>query len=132
MKYFAFKIGMVLALLTAVPDMREIAALSQAKLNSSSLSAAAKRNAVLRTELNWMLGGKQQRGWYLYTPLINSLLHTESGDTSAGFASALARWQTKAGIKPTGVLDEESFYAIISYWQGWRLQDRSVARPGQL
>ena len=132
MKHLAFKIGAVLLLLAAVPEARDIAAFSQRKSTPSAFAAAAKRNAVLRTDLIWMLGRKQQRGWYLYTPLINSLLHTESDSASAGFASALARWQATAGIKPTGVLDEESFYAIISYWQGRRLKDRSVAQPGQL
>src|SRR5258707_1262048 len=38
-------------------------------LDSSAFGGAAARNSVLRTELNWTFGGKQQHGWYLYTPL---------------------------------------------------------------
>ena len=136
MKHFAFKIGTVFVFLgaafVALAVVRDIAAFSQRKSAPAAFAPAAKHNAVLRTELNWMLGGKPQRGWYLYTPLISSLLHTEKDDTSVGFASALARWQATAGIKPSGVLDEESFYAMISYWQGLRLKDRSVAQPDQL
>lgn len=132
MKHFAFKVGTVLVLLAAVPDVRDSTAFSQRKSAPAAFAAAAKRNAQLRTELDWVLGGKPQRGWYLYTPLISSLLHTEKDDTSAGFASALARWQATAGIRASGVLDEESFYAMISYWQGRRLKDRSVAQPNQL
>jgi hypothetical protein len=132
MKHFASKIATVLVLLAAVLAVRDLAAFSQLKLTPSSLRAAAKRNALLRTELNWTLGGRPQRGWDLYTPLISSLLHTENDSVSAGFASALARWQATAGLRPSGVLDEESFYAMISYWQGRRLKDRSIAQPAQL
>jgi hypothetical protein len=113
-------------------DARHLVALTQRKSAPRPFAEAAKRNAQLRTELNWILGGKTQRGWYLYTPLINSLLHTEKDVTSVGFASALARWQKTTGLTPSGVLDEGTLYAMISYWQGRRLKDRSVAQPDQL
>lgn len=113
-------------------DVGDIAELNNLKLTSSMLSAASKRNAQLRYELNWMFGRKSQRGWYLYAPLINSLLHTEKDPLSTGFASSVARWQTTTGLTPSGVLDDESFYAMISYWQGRRLKDRSAAQPDQL
>src|SRR5262245_54193277 len=32
----------------------------------SIFAAAAERNALLKNELTWTFGGKQQRGWYLY------------------------------------------------------------------
>jgi zinc D-Ala-D-Ala carboxypeptidase len=132
MKQLAFTIGTVLVLLVAVSEVHDIAAFSQRKAAPAPFAPSAKRNARLRTDLNWKLGGKPQRGWYLYTPLINNLLHTQNDSASASFASALARWQPTAGITPSGVLDEESFYAMISYWQGRRLKDRTVARPDQL
>lgn len=113
-------------------DVSDIVEFDNLKLTSSMLSAASKRNAQLRYELNWMFGRKPQRGWYLYAPLINSLLHTEKDPLSTGFASAVARWQTTAGLTPSGVLDDESFYAMISYWQGRRLKDRPAAQPDQL
>ncbi len=111
---------------------RDLVTLPQRKSAPAPFAAAAKRNAQLRTELNWILGGKPQHGWYLYTPLINSLLHTEKDDTSVGFAATLARWQKTTGLTPSGVLDEGTLYAMISYWQGRRLKDRSVAQPDQL
>jgi D-alanyl-D-alanine carboxypeptidase len=132
MKHLALTIGTVLVLLVAVSEVRYIAAFSQRKSIPAPFAPAAKRNALLRTDLNWKLGSKPQRGWYLYTPLINNLLHTENDSASASFASALARWQPTAGIRPSGLLDEESFYAMVSYWQGKRLKDRTVARPDQL
>jgi uncharacterized protein YcbK (DUF882 family) len=99
---------------------------------SSAFAPAAARNAVLRAELNWLFGGKQQRGWYLYTPLINGLLNTEDDAASNDFASALARWQEKSGLEASGVLDDKSLYAMVSDWQGRRLKDRTPARPEQL
>src|SRR5712691_4159555 len=43
----------------------------------STFNLAARRNALLRTDLDWMFGGKPQRGWYLYTPLISQLITTD-------------------------------------------------------
>ncbi|MDQ5845879.1 MAG: D-alanyl-D-alanine carboxypeptidase family protein [Acidobacteriota bacterium] len=98
----------------------------------SSLSPAASRNATLRMDLNWVFGAKPQRGWYLYEPLIGRLLDTGHDVASDGFASVLERWQKKARVVPTGVLDENSLYAMIAEWQGRRLKDKTPAEPGQL
>ena len=99
---------------------------------SSTVGAAAARNAQLRTELKWLFGGKPQRGWYLYTALIGRLLDTKRDPGSDEFARALARWQKKAGLTPSGVLDDTSFYKIIAEWQDRRLKDRTPAQPQQL
>jgi D-alanyl-D-alanine carboxypeptidase len=93
---------------------------------------AAKRNALLSTELTWTFGSKQQRGWYLYTPLIKRLINTKQDRASAQFALAVARWQAKSGLKSSGVLDEETLYTMITTWQNARLKDRSPAQPDQL
>jgi len=100
--------------------------------SSSEPASPAARNALLSTELNWTFGGKPQRGWYLYKPLISRLLNTKNDVASDGFASALARWQKKSGLMPGGVLDEQTLYAMIAAWQNARLKDRSTARPDQL
>jgi hypothetical protein len=99
---------------------------------SSPFGSAAMRNAQLLNDLDWTFGGKHQRGWYLYTPLIGRLLRTEADPDSVGFASALASWQERLGLNPSGVLDEDSIYAMVSEWQGQRLKERSPADPGQL
>src|SRR5437899_7388581 len=99
---------------------------------SMAFAAAAMRNALLCNELNWTFGGKQQHGWYLYAPLISRLLDTEHGTAANGFALALSWWQEKSGLRPSGVLDEESLYAMISEWQGRRLKEHAYARPDQL
>jgi hypothetical protein len=97
-----------------------------------SANAAASRNAVLSTELTWMFGNKEQRGWYLYTPLIKRLIDTKNDPAAPQFASALSRWQKKVGLKPSGILDEETLYKMIATWQEARLKDRSYPQPDQL
>lgn len=94
--------------------------------------AAAKTNAVLSASLNWTFGGKLQHGWYLYTLLIKQLINTSHDADSKQFASAVARWQEKSGLKPSGILDDETLYKMIGAWQDARLKDRSVAQPDQL
>ena len=99
---------------------------------SAPVGAAASRNAQLRTELKWLFGGKPQRGWYLYTALLGRLLDTNRDPASDEFASALARWQKRSGLSPSGVLDDASLYKIIAAWQANRLKDRTPAQPHQL
>jgi D-alanyl-D-alanine carboxypeptidase len=93
---------------------------------------AAQRNASLSTELTWTFGGKRQRGWYIYTPLIKRLTNTKQEPASPQFAVAVARWQAKSGVSPSGVIDEETLYAMIKSWQDARLKDRTPAQPDQL
>jgi hypothetical protein len=98
----------------------------------SSPAAAAVNNLELSSALIWTFGSKQQRGWYLYTPLIKRLINTQHDPATPQFASAVARWQSKAGVNSSGILDEETLYAMIKTWQDARLKDRSPALPEQL
>jgi zinc D-Ala-D-Ala carboxypeptidase len=93
---------------------------------------AARRNALLSTSLTWTFGSKPQQGWYLYTPLIKQLIDTKQDSASIQFARAVAHWQSKISLKPSGVIDDETLYAMIKTWQEARLKDRSVAQPAQL
>ena len=95
-------------------------------------AAAAARNTLLKYELSWAFGGKQQRGWHLYTPLISRLLTTDGDAAGGDFASALARWQRSAGLEPSGVLDDGTLYRMVSEWQGARLKHKEHARPDEL
>ncbi len=104
----------------------------QSKDASKPGAAAAKRNSLLSTSLVWTFGSKQQHGWYIYTPLIKQLVNTKQDSASVEFARAVARWQTKSALKPSGVIDEETLYAMIKTWQEVRLKDRTPATPDQL
>ncbi|HLM58904.1 MAG TPA: D-alanyl-D-alanine carboxypeptidase family protein [Pyrinomonadaceae bacterium] len=97
-----------------------------------NFAEAATRNSLLRYELTWAFGGKQQRGWHLYTPLISRLVGAEVEATTNDFASALSRWQTTTGLKPSGVLDDETLYQMVAAWQGARLKDKSYPTPDRL
>jgi len=99
---------------------------------SSVLALAAIQNQSLQTNLNWLFGGKQQKGWYLYTPLISRLLETNEKPDTEGFASALSNWQHRFNLSVNGVLDEQSLYAMVAEWQGQRIKDRTVASQDQL
>jgi D-alanyl-D-alanine carboxypeptidase len=99
---------------------------------ASLFAAAATRNTLLRFDLSWAFGGRAQRGWYLYTPLISRTLSTDGDAATNDFASALAGWQKSAGLQPSGVLDDETLYRMVSEWQGARLKNKEYARPDEL
>ena len=50
---------------------------------------------LLRNELQWKFGGKQQRGWYLYDLLIKQTLDTQKDSSTSDFAAAVAAWQKR-------------------------------------
>lgn len=93
---------------------------------------AARQNAVLQNDLVWTFGKKQQRGWYIYVPLIARLIETEADTNPIEFASALARWQRTNGLAPSGVLNGDTLYRMMGAWQARRLKDHTPARPEQL
>ena len=103
-----------------------------ASVEASFVQAAAERNGVLKGELRWTFGGKQQRGWVIYVPLIQRLIDTDEAATTSGFAARLARWQKSVGLAGSGVLDEGALMRMISTWQGRRLKDRTYPQPAQL
>lgn len=93
---------------------------------------AAAQNAELQNNLAWTFGGKQQRGWYLYVPLIRHLIGTESSPDSAEFALALSRWQQGVGLPPNGVLDNVTLSVMITTWQSRRIKTKEYPSPDQL
>ncbi len=99
---------------------------------STSTSEAAARNVVFRNELSWTFGGKQQRGWYLYDSLLAETLNTSGDSAGNAFAEAVAKWQKRRGLSPSGMLDESSWMAMVSHWQGNRLKNRASATADQL
>ena len=105
---------------------------SSGATKTSAFTAAAGQNAVLRNELSWAFGGKQQRGWYLYDLLIGETLSTKDDPVTADFAEELVAWQKKRGLRADGVLDEKALMALVSQWQSARLKNRGPAQPDQL
>jgi LAS superfamily LD-carboxypeptidase LdcB len=99
---------------------------------ASPFADAAAQNSLLKNDLLWTFGSKQQHGWFLYDLLIGRTLNLKPDATTADFASAIAAWQKQKGITPTGVLDEDSWMTFVSAWQSNRLKDKTPATPDQL
>ncbi|HEY3104755.1 MAG TPA: D-alanyl-D-alanine carboxypeptidase family protein [Pyrinomonadaceae bacterium] len=93
---------------------------------------AAAENAVLRNDLIWTFGSKQQQGWYLYDLLIGQTLNIRQDTSTVDFASAIAGWQKQKALTPNGILDENSWMALVVQWQSNRLKDKTPATPEQL
>jgi zinc D-Ala-D-Ala carboxypeptidase len=106
---------------------------STTKPKESSVSTlAAAQNLILRDELTWTFGGKQQRGWYLYDELLAQTLDTKDAPVTNDFATAVTKWQKRKGLSADGILDEDSWMAMVSQWQANRLKNRASATPDQL
>ena len=87
---------------------------------------AAEQNAVLKTSLTWAFGGKKQRGWQLYQPLICHLIGVEETADAEEFAEALSRWQRRAGLESSGVLNQPTWTKMVAIWQSRRAYDHSL------
>jgi zinc D-Ala-D-Ala carboxypeptidase len=48
-------------------------------------------------------------------------MQTDAEPTEPEFARAVAVWQAKTSLKPTGVIDEETLFQMIKGWQAARL-----------
>src|SRR5712692_5231158 len=94
--------------------------------------AAASRNSELQTSLVWSFGGKQQRGWSLYAPLIANLTSSDVNATESAFAMRLSLWQKQNNIEPNGVLDGDTWSRMISAFQSQRMNVHSYPAPGEL
>ncbi len=109
--------------LSALVSASSVSAGSAAVL---AFAAAAEQNIRLKSDLKWTFGGKQQRGWYLYAPLIQRLINTDSGPESQAFAQALSNWQRSVGLTSTGILSQETWMKMVAVFQARRINDRST------
>ncbi|MEK6321703.1 MAG: D-alanyl-D-alanine carboxypeptidase family protein [Acidobacteriota bacterium] len=98
----------------------------------AAFQEAALRNVQLQTSLGWTFGGKQQSGWYLYTPLVANLIGAESDGTASEFAMRLSLWQRQKEFEPTGVLDNGTWSQMISTFQSQRMTNKTYPAADQL
>jgi zinc D-Ala-D-Ala carboxypeptidase len=99
---------------------------------ASPFAEAVAQNSLLRNDLIWTFGKKEQHGWYLYDLLIGRTLNVPREASTNDLASAIAAWQKQRGLSANGVLDENSWMAMLSEWQSNRLKDKTPATPDQL
>lgn len=99
---------------------------------TAAFESAALRNSQLQSSLGWTFGGKQQLGWYLYTPLVANLIGAESDGTAGEFAMRLSQWQRQKEVEPTGVLDNTTWSQMISTFQSQRMKNKALPAADQL
>lgn len=100
--------------------------------NAAAFAAAGEQNNRFKSDLNWTFGGKSQRGWQIYVPLIQRLIKTDGEPGTGDFAAALAGWQKSAGVTASGVLDRETWMKMVGLFQSRRIKDRIIPGPDQL
>lgn len=98
----------------------------------SLFEEAATRNAQLQTNLEWTFGGKTQRGWNIYVPLVAILIGADADNPASSFAAQLSLWQKSSDMKPTGILDGVTWSRMVSTFQSRRLSRGTYATPSQL
>ncbi len=114
----------------AAPLVKKTASVAAAP--SAAFRSAALENADLKNNLTWTFGAKAQRGWYLYVPLIQQTIGTENAPETPEFAAAVAVWQQKSAIYPTGKIDNETLSAMVKWWQSRRLNSSRYPSEEQL
>jgi LAS superfamily LD-carboxypeptidase LdcB len=98
---------------------------------SSTFASAAIRNTELQNNLGWTFGGKSQRGWALYTPLIANLVGCEN-DVAGELAMRVSAWQQWNGFESTGVLDGDTWSRMVTTFQSQRMKRQPPASEDQL
>jgi uncharacterized protein YcbK (DUF882 family) len=112
-----------------------VAVTAPASATSAAAAAfvqAARQNATLRADLGWVFGGRQQRGWSIYEPLVERTLAVGSGSETNEFALAVSRWQATLGLQSSGVIDRDSWMSMVGVWQSRRLKGHDYPSPDQL
>ncbi len=90
------------------------------------------RNEQLKGTLDWFFGGKPQRGWHLYAPLVSHFLGVTENPPSEKFAQALSQWQRANGLPVSGVLNQETWMKMVAHWQARRSKDRTIPTAEKL
>ncbi len=94
--------------------------------NSPAGKAENRENTSLKSNLVWSFGGKQQRGWQLYLPLVAHFIGIDEIAENEKFAENLAQWQSIIGLPANGVLDQETWLKMVEKWQARRSKDRTI------
>ena len=80
-------------------------------------AAPAMANAVSHYSLEWTPFGAAEWGWETYLPLIQREIGTDCAAGSPAFARALAEFQHRHGLPPTGWFDPATFRVFRGVWQ---------------
>ena len=118
--------------LSSTPKPAPEATSKEATSKIVGFESAALENIRTQVDLNWVFGGKSQRGWRIYAPLISRMLDVDEDARTANFALAVSRWQKEKGLAAHGILDNTTWFQMISDWQSGRIKDRTYPTEDQL
>jgi LAS superfamily LD-carboxypeptidase LdcB len=69
------------------------------------------------TDPTWAPFGRPETGWSVYAFRAAHDIKTHCAPKTPGFASRLARWQTRHALPPTGRMDKTTFQSMKTVWQ---------------
>jgi zinc D-Ala-D-Ala carboxypeptidase len=124
--------GLAIGSGNAVNGVKPAAAADSKAGAYTPVTQAAIQNAELQTSLVWVFGGKSQRGWSLYVPLIANLIGSDANAEGNPFAARLALWQKENGAEQTGVLEAGTWSRMVLDFQSRRLGSQLSPAPDQL
>jgi hypothetical protein len=114
-RLFLMLFGLILGL--AVLPAGRAQAQARCQTHEAAWSGPAFSNAISVYSLEWAPFGQAEWGWETYLPLIQQELRTACAPNTPDFAAALAAWQTRYGLPPTGVFDPAGFEVFKGVWQ---------------
>ena len=82
--------------------------------------AAAQANAASLYALPIDLFGRRETGWAVYAPAVEAEVADACPADSTGFARALARWQRRRTLDPTGIVSPQTLATMKARWQDRR------------
>ncbi|MDO1558676.1 D-alanyl-D-alanine carboxypeptidase family protein [Brevundimonas sp. 2R-24] len=106
--------GLVLA--TGGPAVAQETAYATPCRAHAEFAGAAEANAASLDTLEWSPFGPET-GWEAYAPAVMREIGTDCPPYTPDFAGALAAWQTRWDLAPTGVFGPEAFQVLKGLWQ---------------
>src|SRR5882724_7471430 len=94
--------------------------------NTALWERSVSENTRLKSEMDWIFGGKHQTGWSLYSSLIaQNIGAADAKPDTPEFASAVAQWQQQHdGAGNSGVVNVSTWFELMQEFQSRRIKDR--------
>lgn len=122
LKYIFISKMFCLLLFVMLQNGQNVSAQMKMSLGERDFNVAAAENNKLQYSLQWSLGKKTQTGWNLYVPLIQHTLNTNAEVDDTKFAEAVFEWQKENKIAADGIIDNETLFSFITFWQSRRIK----------
>ena len=100
------------ALCAVAPGRAEARSAQVCQNGAAQWSGPAFANAISVYSLEWAPFGAAEWGWETYLPLLQHEIRTDCAASTPDFAAALAAWQGRYALTPTGVFDQATFETL--------------------